>query len=60
MMDLEPNMERVPLRSTSIRLRRRRDQAKREFLDNRRSGEFGYSSAGWNQEIKNKLRKFKI
>ena len=43
-------LERVPLRSTSIRLRRRRDQAKREFLDNRRSGEFGYSTAGvWNQ-----------
>jgi hypothetical protein len=33
------------LRSTSIRLRRRRDQAKQEFLQNRRSGEFGYHSA---------------
>ena len=33
-----------PMRSTSIRLRRRRDQAKQEFLQNRRSGEFGYHS----------------
>ena len=44
--------ERVPLRSTSIRLRRRRDQAKREFFVNRRSGDFGYQSSagaeGWN------------
>ena len=39
-------LERVPLRSTSIRLRRRRDQAKREFLVNRRSGDFGYNSGG--------------
>ena len=37
-------MERVPLRSTSIRLRKRRDQAKREFLVNRRSGDFGYQA----------------
>jgi len=36
-------------RSTSIRLRKRRDQAKKEFLRDRRSGEFGYSSKpeGW-------------
>jgi hypothetical protein len=43
----EVSSERVhqlPLRSTSIRLRRRRDQAKQEFLQNRRSGEFGYHS----------------
>ena len=36
-------------RSTSIRLRKRRDQARKEFLKDRRSGEFGYSSHhdGW-------------
>jgi hypothetical protein len=37
-------VHQLPLRSTSIRLRRRRDQAKQEFLQNRRSGEFGYHS----------------
>ena len=37
------------LRSTSVRLRKRKDQARRNFLRDRRSGEFGYSSNhdGW-------------
>ena len=37
------------LRSTSVRLRKRKDQARRHFLQERRSGEFGYSSThgGW-------------
>ena len=36
-------------RSTSIRLRKRRDQARKEFLNERKSGEFRYSSHhdGW-------------
>ena len=36
-------------RSTSVRLRKRRDQARKEFLKERKSGEFGYSSHhdGW-------------
>jgi len=36
-------------RSTSIRLRKKRDQAKKEFLRDRRSGDFGYNSnqGGW-------------
>ena len=32
-------------RATSVRLRRRRDQARKEFLNNRRSGDFGYKSS---------------
>jgi len=43
-MTAERGVHQLPLRSTSIRLRRRRDQAKQEFLQNRRSGEFGYHS----------------
>ena len=31
-----------PQRSSSIRLRSRRDEVKQNFLKNRRSGEFGY------------------
>jgi len=31
-----------PQRSSSIRLRRRRDEVKQQFVKNRRSGEFGY------------------
>merc|ERR1719412_3231667 len=34
-------------RAASVRLRKRKDQAKREFLNNRRSGEFGYRSENW-------------
>ena len=36
-------------RSTSVRLRKRRDQARKEFLKERNSGEFGYRSHhdGW-------------
>ena len=33
-------------RATSVRLRRRRDQARKEFLNNRRSGDFGYKTSG--------------
>ena len=36
-------------RTTSVRLRKRRGQAKKEFLKDRRSGEFGYNTRpdGW-------------
>lgn len=33
-------------RAASVRLRRKRDQARKEFLNNRRSGDFGYKSSG--------------
>ena len=33
-------------RAASVRLRRRKDQARKEFLNNRRSGDFGYKSSG--------------
>lgn len=38
------NLNKVPppQRSSSIRLRRRRDEVKQQFVKNRRSGEFGY------------------
>ena len=32
-------------RAASVRLRKRRDQARKEFLNNRRSGDFGYRTA---------------
>ena len=40
----EPEAVRLQ-RATSVRLRRRRDQARKEFLNNRRSGDFGYKSS---------------
>jgi len=36
------NKPHPPQRSSSIRLRRRRDEVKQQFVKNRRSGEFGY------------------
>jgi len=36
------NKAQAPQRSSSIRLRRRRDEVKQQFVKNRRSGEFGY------------------
>ena len=33
-------------RAASVRLRKRRDQARKEFLNNRRSGDFGYRTSG--------------
>ena len=32
-----------PQRNSSIRLKKRRDEVKKQFLNNRRSGDFGYS-----------------
>ena len=37
-----PNLAH-PQRNSSIRLRKRRDQVKQQFLKSRRSGDFGYS-----------------
>ena len=34
-----------PLRNSSIRLRKRRDEVKKQFLENRRSGDFVYSQS---------------
>ena len=34
-----------PLRNSSMRLRKRRDEVKKQFLENRRSGDFVYSQS---------------
>ena len=40
-----------PQRSSSIRLRKRRDEVKQQFVKNRRSGEFGYRLSSDSREI---------
>ena len=42
--DMDPEAARLQ-RATSVRLRKRRDQARKDFLNNRRSGDFGYKSS---------------
>ena len=37
------HLKNSPQRNSSIRLRKRRDHVKEQFLKNRRSGDFGYS-----------------
>lgn len=41
---MDPEAARLQ-RATSVRLRKRRDQARKDFLNNRRSGDFGYKSS---------------
>ena len=40
-----------PQRSSSIRLRKRRDEVKQQFVKNRRSGEFGYRHCNHDRDI---------
>ena len=46
-MDLDGGEAAMRLhRAASVRLRKRRDQARKDFLNNRRSGDFGYRTSG--------------